>query len=75
VLSPFELFVALGEVPDSTLRSVNDKEEATSDTNNQSNVFEGDYPMDFYSAAGGPWTNYHESNKDRRALSCGVQSA
>jgi 2-(3-amino-3-carboxypropyl)histidine synthase len=24
------------------------------------------YPMDYYSATGGPWTNYHASNKDRK---------
>jgi 2-(3-amino-3-carboxypropyl)histidine synthase len=24
------------------------------------------YPMDFYSAQGGPWANYHDSNKSRR---------
>ncbi|KAL7515906.1 hypothetical protein ACHAWX_000982 [Stephanocyclus meneghinianus] len=54
VLSPFELFVALGEVPDSSST--------------------GDYPMDFYSKNGGPWTNYFESNNARRALSCGQKA-
>jgi 2-(3-amino-3-carboxypropyl)histidine synthase len=24
------------------------------------------YPMDYYSNSGGPWTNYHGSNKDRK---------
>jgi 2-(3-amino-3-carboxypropyl)histidine synthase len=24
------------------------------------------YPMDYYSTSGGPWTNYHVSNKDRQ---------
>lgn len=63
VLSPFELFVALGEVADSTLLTVaNDgevekKEELTG------------YPMDFYSNSGGPWTNYHGENKDRKVVS------
>eukprot|EP00804_Cyclotella_cryptica_P004611 CCRYP_006922-RD/>CCRYP_006922-RD protein AED:0.20 eAED:0.20 QI:0/0.8/0.66/1/0.4/0.33/6/385/593 len=73
VLSPFELFVALGEVPDSNLWSDNNKEDGTNASNEQSNGFEGDYPMDFYSKNGGPWTNYYESNNDRRALSCGIQ--
>ena len=27
------------------------------------------YPMDFYSQAGGPWTNYHEQSKERK-LTC-----
>ncbi|EED93354.1 predicted protein [Thalassiosira pseudonana CCMP1335] len=52
VLSPFELFVAFGEVVDTT--------------------DEGGYPMDFYSKGGGPWTNYYESNKARKAVSYGV---
>jgi hypothetical protein len=24
------------------------------------------YPMDYYSQAGGPWSNYHEETKDRK---------
>jgi 2-(3-amino-3-carboxypropyl)histidine synthase len=24
------------------------------------------YPMDYYSQAGGPWTNYYETNRERR---------
>ena len=24
------------------------------------------YPMDYYSNHGGPWTNYHESNRNRQ---------
>lgn len=27
------------------------------------------YPMDYYSFAGGPWSNYYEENKDRKLLS------
>ena len=42
VLSPYELFVCLGETE-----------------------WQEDYPMDYYSQAGGPWTNYYEENKDR----------
>jgi 2-(3-amino-3-carboxypropyl)histidine synthase len=26
------------------------------------------YPMDYYSYAGGPWSNYYEANKDRQLL-------
>lgn len=26
------------------------------------------YPMDYYSSAGGPWTNYHGSNKERATV-------
>jgi hypothetical protein len=28
--------------------------------------------MDFYSKAGGPWTNYFEENKDRKVLAYGT---
>jgi 2-(3-amino-3-carboxypropyl)histidine synthase len=27
-----------------------------------------DYPMDYYSSAGGPWSNYYESNKNRQLI-------
>ncbi|KAL7477239.1 hypothetical protein ACHAW6_003053 [Cyclotella cf. meneghiniana] len=74
VLSPFELFVALGEVPDSSLWSVGDNEDGTSESNDHSDGSTGDYPMDFYSKNGGPWTNYFESNNARRALSCGHEA-
>ena len=30
--------------------------------------FRKNYPMDYYSQAGGPWSNYHESNKERQAV-------
>lgn len=26
------------------------------------------YPMDYYSQAGGPWSNYHRDNRDRQLL-------
>ena len=67
VLSPFELFVALGEVVDTSLWSAADegeeKEEKTNDVDG--------YPMDFYSKAGGPWANYYDSNTKRKAMSYG----
>ena len=25
-----------------------------------------EYPMDFYSQSGGPWSNYYQENRDRR---------
>jgi hypothetical protein len=61
--------VALGEVADSTLWSANGHKEIQSGHNDD---IEGGYPMDFYSKAGGPWTNYFDSNKDRRILEYGV---
>ena len=61
--------MALGEVADSTLWSANENQQDTS--NNNDDIEGGGYPMDFYSKAGGPWTNYFESNKDRRVLAYG----
>ena len=52
VLSPFELYVAIGEVADPSLWSTGDEEKG--------------YPMDFYSKTGGPWANYFDDNKDRK---------
>jgi 2-(3-amino-3-carboxypropyl)histidine synthase len=75
VLSPFELFVALGEVADSTLWSGATsavEEEEQHITSKQGGDIEGGYPMDFYSKAGGPWTNYFEENKDRKVLAYGT---
>ena len=64
VLSPFELFVALGEVADTSLLTVdNDGEGEMKDLTG--------YPMDFYSNSGGPWTNYHGENRDRKVVSYG----
>ncbi|KAL7471546.1 hypothetical protein ACHAXS_011840 [Conticribra weissflogii] len=81
VLSPFELFVALGEVADPSLWSVQDechggdqvgvsgeKEEKKKELDRDVSA----YPMDFYSHNGGPWTNYYGVNKDRRVVSYGV---
>lgn len=62
VLSPFELFVALGEVIDTSLWAAEEKSVEDED--------EG-YPMDFYSNKGGPWANYFDSNKQRKAMSYG----
>ena len=69
VLSPFELFVALGEVADSALWSADQEQQQQ---HNSTQDIEGGYPMDFYSKAGGPWTNYFEENKDRKVLAYGV---
>lgn len=69
VLSPFELFVAFGEVVDSTLWNASDDNVVQNESNDSD---EGGYPMDFYSKGGGPWTNYYESNKARKAVSYGV---
>jgi 2-(3-amino-3-carboxypropyl)histidine synthase len=33
------------------------------------------YPMDYYSYAGGPWSNYYEDNKDRQLLNAGEGAA
>eukprot|EP00956_Cyclotella_meneghiniana_P024051 scaffold47941_cov22-Cyclotella_meneghiniana.AAC.1 len=72
VLSPFELFVALGEVADSSLWSANDDNPERDERETTINAVEEDgYPMDFYSKAGGPWTNYFDSNKDRRIVAYG----
>lgn len=32
-------------------------------------TYQETYPMDFYSSAGGPWSNYYENNKERKC--CG----
>lgn len=31
-------------------------------------AFRKNYPMDYYSNAGGPWSNYHEANKERQVV-------
>jgi len=78
-LSPFELFVALGEVADPSLCSAHDEyfgsdqlsdAEEERKTDPESDI--SGYPMDFYSKDGGPWTNYYDVNKDRRVVSYGV---
>ena len=56
--------MALGEVADSSLWSANDNLAKNTKELDGS----GRYPMDFYSKAGGPWTNYFEDNKNRRVL-------
>jgi len=66
VLSPFELYVAFGEVDNAALW-VADEEKA--DINDD---LTDQYPMDFYTKSGGPWTNYYDSNKQRKVLSYGV---
>jgi 2-(3-amino-3-carboxypropyl)histidine synthase len=66
VLSPFELYVAFGEVENAALWVAD--EEKTDSTDD----LEDQYPMDFYTKSGGPWTNYYDSNKDRKVLSYGV---
>ena len=30
--------------------------------------FRKNYPMDYYAQAGGPWSNYHETNKERQVV-------
>ena len=66
VLSPFELYVAFGEVDNAALWVADEeKTDSTDDLDDQ-------YPMDFYTKSGGPWTNYYDSNKDRKVLSYGV---
>ncbi len=74
VLSSYELFVAMGEVVDSSLWK------AEEDEAREENIVGGidgrvgqdnGYPMDFYSKSGGPWANYYESNSDRKVLSYG----
>ena len=69
VLSPFELFVALGEVADPSLWVA--KSEGKEETANSEENAAG-YPMDFYSQNGGAWTNYYDSNKDRKIMSYGT---
>jgi len=69
VLSPFELYVALGEVVDSSLWVASeDKEDGLEEKDD--NQDDG-YPMDFYSNSGGPWANYYDSNKGRKVMSYG----
>jgi 2-(3-amino-3-carboxypropyl)histidine synthase len=67
VLSPFELYVAFGEVENAALWVAEEEEETgiNDDLTDQ-------YPMDFYTKSGGPWTNYYDSNKQRKVLSYGV---
>jgi 2-(3-amino-3-carboxypropyl)histidine synthase len=60
VLNPHELFLCLetpksSEGTDSWLLS-----DAAADDDSTP------YPMDYYSQSGGPWSNYHVSNRDRR---------
>ncbi len=67
VLSPFELYVAFGEVESAALWVAEEEKtgEAVDDLTDQ-------YPMDFYTKSGGPWTNYYDSNTKRQVLSYGV---
>ena len=67
VLSPFELYVAFGEVENAALWVA---EEEKTDGNDDD--LTNQYPMDFYTKSGGPWTNYYDSNKERKVLSYGV---
>jgi len=69
VLSPFELYVALGEVIDSSLWSADEEKK---DGTKPEDMHEDGYPMDFYTKTGGPWTNYYDSNKDRKVMSYGT---
>jgi len=69
VLSPFELFVALGEVAHSSLCAGDEEKKEGIE---KKDGLEDAYPMDFYSNSGGPWANYHDSNKERKALSYGT---
>jgi len=62
VLSPFELFVALGEVVDPSIWSA---EEEKGESSIEDEI---GYPMDFYSTEA-PWSNYYNSNKDRKFVS------
>lgn len=57
VLSPFELYVTIGEVVDPSLWSAGDEEKG--------------YPMDFYSKTGGPWANYFDNKNRKTQLSYG----
>lgn len=65
VLSPFELFVALGEVADPTLWSAADEEAKGGEEKCGENP---GYPMDFYSKSGGPWANYYDTNAKRKVV-------
>jgi 2-(3-amino-3-carboxypropyl)histidine synthase len=66
VLSPYELFVALGEVDDSSLLRSGEVEQRSEGGRREEE--EVGYPMDFYSKSGGPWANYHNDNKDRQVI-------
>ena len=70
VLSPYELFVALGEVDNSSLLISGEVEQGRVGRS-EGGVSEEEvgYPMDFYSKSGGRWGNYHNDNKDRRVIS------
>ena len=67
VLSPFELYVAFGEVESAALWVAEEEKtgEPVEDLTDQ-------YPMDFYTKSGGPWTNYYDSNSKRKVMSYGV---
>lgn len=68
VLNPYELFVAMGEVVDtSSWKAVEEDEKRHDEKVND----DDGYPMDFYSKSGGPWANYYATNSDRKALSYG----
>eukprot|EP00580_Thalassiosira_gravida_P019920 CAMPEP_0201659230 /NCGR_PEP_ID=MMETSP0494-20130426/2056_1 /ASSEMBLY_ACC=CAM_ASM_000839 /TAXON_ID=420259 /ORGANISM="Thalassiosira gravida, Strain GMp14c1" /LENGTH=611 /DNA_ID=CAMNT_0048136641 /DNA_START=44 /DNA_END=1879 /DNA_ORIENTATION=- len=69
VLSPFELYVALGEVVDTSLWSADEEKK---DGAEGEDMHDDGYPMDFYTKSGGPWTNYYDSNKDRKVMSYGT---
>ena len=76
VLSPYELFVAMGEVVDSSLWKAISEDEAREEEELVAGMdgqvrHENGYPMDFYSKSGGPWANYYESNSNRKVLSYG----
>ena len=73
VLSPFELFVALGQVVDTSLWVAAGDEESKGEegTEDSSSQDKEGYPMDFYSKEGGPWANYYDANKERKVLSYG----
>ena len=76
VLSPYELFVAMGEVVDSSLWKAIGEDEAREEEELVAGMggqvrHENGYPMDFYSKSGGPWANYYESNSNRKVLSYG----
>ena len=67
VLSPFELYVVFGEVDIAALWMAEEEKPGEND-----DCMNGRYPMDFYTNSGGPWTNYYDSNKERKVLSYGV---
>ena len=67
VLSPFELYVAFGEVENAGLW-VADEEKSSGNADDPTDQ----YPMDFYTKSGGPWTNYYDSNSKRKVVSYGA---